>query len=350
MKPVRERGIGGYVLRRLRLFIPTLLGVTFFVFLLCQLVPGGPVDQMRMRLQGMGGGEVNTGRVQRTASRGDITEAHLKQLRAHYDLDRPFFERYGRYLWKLARLDLGDSHRLSEKVIKVIAARFPVSIYYGLVTTILMYAICIPLGIVKAIRHRTIIDNGTSILIFVGYAVPNFALGSVLLTFLSVKYDVFPLGGIRSENFADLGALAKAGDIVWHSVLPLICYMVGSLAFTTMLMKNSLIENMSADYVRTALANGITWRRAVFVHALRNSLIPIATGIGGLTGILLTGSVLVERVFNIQGIGLLFLEMVQNRDYPVVMGLTLIGALLLLAGNLISDVAVAAVDPRVRFE
>ena len=144
--------------------------------------------------------------------------------------------------------------------------------------------------------------------------------------------------------------MAKAADIVWHSVLPLIAYMIGAFTVETMLMKNSLMENMSADYVRTALAKGLSWRRAVFVHALRNSLIPMATSIGGLLGIFMTGSFLIERVFNIQGIGLLAFEAIQTRDFPVVMGILVIDSVLLMAGNLVSDLAVAFVDPRVRFE
>jgi len=218
------------------------------------------------------------------------------------------------------------------------------------VTTFFVFAICIPLGIVKAIRHRTTIDNLTSGLIFIGYAIPGFALGAVLVNVLAVQFQIFPLGGFQSPGAESLPAMAKFLDIVWHSVLPLIAYLVGAFAVETMLMKNSLMENMSADYVRTALAKGLNWRRAVFVHALRNSLIPLATSIGGLLGIFLTGSVLIERVFDIQGVGLLAFEAIQARDFPVVMGFLVISSVVLMLGNLISDLAVAFVDPRVRFE
>jgi microcin C transport system permease protein len=161
---------------------------------------------------------------------------------------------------------------------------------------------------------------------------------------------VFPLGGFSSPGSGALPFLAQVGDVMWHSVLPLIAYLASAFAVETMLMKNSLMENMSADYVRTALAKGLSWRRAVFVHALRNSLIPMATSIGGLLGIFLTGSVLIERVFNIQGVGLLAFEAIQTRDFPVVMGFLVISSVILMFGNLVSDLAVAAVDPRVRFE
>jgi microcin C transport system permease protein len=215
---------------------------------------------------------------------------------------------------------------------------------------IFTYGICIPLGILKAIKHRTTLDNATSVAIFLGYAIPGFALGAVLSNVLAVRYQIFPLGGFESAGASELGFFRHAWDVVWHSILPLIAYLAGSFAITTMLMKNSLIENMSADYVKTALAKGLTWRRSVFVHALRNSLIPMATTVGGLLGIFMTGSFLIERVFNIQGVGLLAFEAIQARDFPVVLGFLVISSVLLMVGNLVSDLAVAFVDPRVRFE
>jgi microcin C transport system permease protein len=352
---VKSRGeaLRDYVVRRLLLMIPTFIGITFITFLLIQFVPGGPIDQLRLQLAGAGGGgEIAagggggaTGRVQL-----DIPDEQLQQLREFYGFDQPLPVAYGTWLWQTLQLNLGQSFRYNEPVIDVIADRFPVSIYYGLVTAILIFAICIPLGIVKAIRHRTPVDNLTSVLIFAGYAIPGFALGAVLVNILAVQFQLFPVGGFQSPNAAEMTFLERVGDIVWHSVLPLIAYLVGAFALTTMLMKNSLMENMSADYVRTALAKGLPWRRAVFVHALRNSLIPIATSIGGLLGIFLTGSVLIERVFNIQGVGLLAFEAIQARDFPVVMGFLVISSVVLMLGNLISDLAVAAVDPRVRFE
>lgn len=329
--------------------IPTFLGITFATFMLCQFVPGGQIDQLRLAMAGVGGGgeagRGGGGRIQLV-----IPDEQLKQLKAYYGFDKPLMVAYGEWLGKTLRLDFGQSFRYNEPVLRVIADRMPVSIYYGIVTTFFLYIICIPLGILKAIRHRGAIDNITSVLIFVGYAVPGFALGAVMVNVLAVQFQIFPLGGFQSANAADLPFLAKIGDLVWHSVLPLIAYLVGAFAVETMLMKNSLMENMSADYVRTALAKGLSWRRAVFVHALRNSLIPMATSIGGLLGIFLTGSFLIERVFNIPGIGLLGFEAIQTRDFPVVMGILVISSVVLMLGNLVSDLAVAFVDPRVRFE
>ncbi len=346
----RERGLRIYIIRRLLLMIPTFIGVTALVFLLTQLVPGGPIDQLRLELAAGGGlfGEAGTAGDGR-GSMVTMSDADLQNLREYYGFDKPINQRYWLYMTNLVQLDLGTSFRYTMPASEIIFRRIPISLYYGIVTMILTYGICIPLGVVKAIRHKTFVDNSTSVLIFLGYAVPNFALGAVLLAIFSVQLGWFPLGGFRGEDFEELTLWARVRDVAHHSVLPLICYMVGSFAILTMLMKNSLMENMSADYVKAALARGMTWPRAVFIHAFRNSLIPLATGFGNNISILLAGSLLIERVFNIPGMGLLFFEAVQARDYPVVMGLTVIGSILLLFGNLLSDICVALVDPRVRF-
>jgi microcin C transport system permease protein len=344
----RGEALRDYIVRRLLLMIPTFLGITFFTFLLIQFVPGGQIDQLRLALAGGGVGEGGGGRG--APVQLDIPEEQLARLREFYGFDRPFLVAYGTWLWDAVRLDLGQSFRYNEPVAGVIADRLPISIYYGLMTAFFTYVICIPLGILKAIRHRTRLDNLTSVVIFVGYAIPGFALGAVLSNLLSVRWQVFPLGGFEAPGAEQLSLMARVLDILWHSVLPLIAYLVSAFAVTTMLMKNSLMENMSADYVKTALAKGLNWRRAIFVHALRNSLIPMATSVGSLLGIFLTGSFLIERVFNIPGVGLLAFEAIQARDFPLVMGFLVISSVLLMVGNLVSDLAVAFVDPRVRFE
>ena len=206
-------------------------------------------------------------------------------------------------------------------------------------------AMLIPLGDAVAKAAHEIYNVPISFL-----AWSRFALGAVLSNLLAVRWELFPLGGFMSQGAAALPWAERWLDVVWHSVLPLVAYLAGAFAVTSMLMKNSLLENMSADYVKTALAKGLSWRRAVFVHALRNSLIPMATTVGGLLGIFLTGSFLIERVFNIPGVGLLAFEAIQTRDFPVVLGFLVISSVLLLVGNLLSDLVVAFVDPRVRFE
>lgn len=344
----RGEALRDYVIRRLLLMVPTFLGITFVTFTLCQFVPGGQIDQLRLSLAGGAAGEA--GGAGGGVVQLEIPEEQLARLREYYGFDDPLPVAYASWLWDILRLDFGDSFRYNEPVLRVIAERLPVSMYYGLVTAFFTYVICIPLGILKAIKHRTTVDNLTSILIFLGYAIPGFALGAVLSNILAVRFGIFPLGGFQSPGADQLAVGARIVDVVWHSVLPLIAYLAGSFAITTMLMKNSLIDNMGADYVKTALAKGLSWRRTVFVHALRNSLIPMATSIGSLLGIFLTGSFLIERVFNIQGVGLLSFEAIQARDFPVVLGFLVISSVLLMVGNLLSDLAVAFVDPRVRFE
>ncbi|MGV3661843.1 MAG: ABC transporter permease [Prosthecobacter sp.] len=238
----------------------------------------------------------------------------------------------------------------NQPVLEMMLSKMPVSIFYGLISFILSYIVCVPLGVLKAIKHRTVIDNATSVLIFIGYSIPGFLLGSLLVVYLAARHGWFPTEGFTGENFASLGFFGKVWDIVHHAILPLTCYMIGSFAFLTMLMKNNLMDNLAADYVRTAIAKGASFRRAVVGHALRNSLIPIATTLGSITMIFVAGSMLIERIFQIDGIGLLTIQSIYDRDYPLVMGILTIDVLLIMLGNILSDYFVALTDPRVRFE
>jgi len=215
---------------------------------------------------------------------------------------------------------------------------------------ILTYSICIPLGILKAIKHKTFMDNSSSIVVFIGYAIPNYVIAIILLITFSSWLDLFPLGGFTGDNFSDLGFWGKIWDIMYHAILPLASYMAGSFAVMTFMMKNTLMDHLASDFVRTAIAKGLTFKQAIFKHALRNSLIPLATHFGNNISLILMGSYLVEKIFNIDGMGLLGLESVIERDYPVVMGILVISSLLFLIGNILSDICVAIVDPRVKFE
>ena len=246
--------------------------------------------------------------------------------------------------------NFGQSTRYGESVLQVISERLPVSTYFGLLTFFITYLICIPLGMFKAVRHNQFSDDLTSILIFVGYAVPGYALGSLLLLFLSVSLDFLPMGGLVSEGFDKLSIWEKFTDLMAHTIQPLCCYLIGGFAFVTMLMKNHLMDNLSADYVRTAMANGVSFKNAVRNHALRNSLVPLATNVGHQVTLFVTGSFLIETIFDIDGFGLLGFNSVIDRDYPVVMGILTLSATLMLLGNILSDALVALVDPRVRFE
>jgi microcin C transport system permease protein len=327
---------------------PTLIGVTIIVFAITRLVPGGPLERAIMESQMM---DATGGSVSQSAGQGmAISEAQLAQLKAYYGFDKPLLESYIIWTGKVLSGDLGSSYRYNEPVWDVIQSRFPVSIYYGLITLVLTYLVCIPLGVVKAVRHRSAIDTASSIVIFIGYAIPGYALGSLLLLYFSVKLEWLPMGGFVSFSFYDKTLWGQIKDLLEHSVMPLICYMVGSFALVTLLLKNHLMDNLAADYVRTAIAKGVPFRRAVFSHALRNSLIPIATTFGQSITLLVGGSFLIEFIFDINGFGLLGLTSILDRDYPVVMGVVLLGSLLLLIGNVLSDILVALVDPRVRFQ
>jgi microcin C transport system permease protein len=339
--------MGGYFLRRLLLLPPTLLGITILVFVITRLVPGGPLERAIMEAQQA---NVNTG-VSSTAGQGmALSEDQLQQLKEYYGFDKPWPVSYALWVGKVARGDLGTSYRYNEPVWDIIRSRFPVSLFYGIVTLIITYAVSVPLGVLKAIKHRTAVDNVTSVIIFAGYAVPGYVLGSLLLLYFSVRLEWFPMGGFTSLNFDDLGTWGQIKDLFHHATLPLACYLIGSFAVTTLLVKNNLMDNLAADYVRTAIAKGVPFRRAVSGHALRNSLIPIATTFGQNVTLLVTGSFLIETIFDINGFGLLGLSAIFDRDYPIVMGVVLLSSLLLLIGNIVSDIIVALVDPRVRFQ
>jgi microcin C transport system permease protein len=246
--------------------------------------------------------------------------------------------------------DLQDSLIYGDPVGQVIRDRLPVSIFYGLITAFLTYTISIPLGILKAIKHRTWVDNWTSVLIFIAYSIPGFALGTLLLLWFAFQRDWFPIGGFVSENFGELSTFDKVKDLVHHAVLPLICYLMSGFALTTMLMKNSIMDVLASDYIRTAVSKGASFRRAVTGHALRNAIIPIAATFGQLLAVLVSGSFLIESIFDINGVGMLGFTAATHADYNVSMGILFLFAAMLMLGNLLSDILLALVNPRIRFE
>jgi microcin C transport system permease protein len=338
-----------YFLRRLFLIPPTIFGITIIVFLITRVVPGGPIERAIMEMQSvnmsagaMGGGAADS---QQQA----LSEEQLQQLKEYYGFDKPPIISYFHWLGNVLRGDLGASYRYNEPVWEIIRSRFPISIFYGVLTLIITYSICIPLGIIKAIKHRTFIDNTSSILIFTGYAIPGYVLGALLVVFFAARLEWFPMGGFTSIYFDDLPFWGKVKDLAWHAVLPLCSYLIGSFALVTLLMKNHLMDNLAADYIRTAVAKGVAFKQAVIGHALRNSLIPIATTFGQNIILLVGGSFLIETIFDINGFGLLGFTAILDRDYPIVMGVLLLSSFLLLLGNIISDFLVAMIDPRVRF-
>ena len=336
-----------YLLKRFALVVPTFLGITILIFAITRFVPGGPVERMLANMQPQGDGASASAVVGQNSA---LSEEQLADLNKFYGLDKPVTEAYLDWLSRLIQFDLGESTRYYEPVTEMIFERLPVSAMYGGITFFISYFISIPLGYYKALKHGSVFDSASSIMIFVGYALPGYVLGVLLITLFSYHLEWFPMGGFVDDDFDDFTTLSEqVTDILWHAVLPLICYLIGDFATLTMTMKNNLMENLSSDYIRTAIAKGLPFRQAIRKHALRNSLIPIASHFGNSLLFFMTGSFLIEVIFDINGIGLLGYESIVERDYPVVMGIVAINALVLLFGNILSDVCVALVDPRVKF-
>ncbi|MBI3260342.1 MAG: ABC transporter permease subunit [Ignavibacteriae bacterium] len=249
-------------------------------------------------------------------------------------------------------LDFGKSHKYNEPVLNLIKSRLPVSIQFGIISLILTYTFCVYLGIQKAIKHGSPFDFASSAIVFVGYSIPGWALGAVMLVALGGGSGIgwFPLGGFQGPDYDQLTFLSKIGDRIYYFVLPTIAYCIAAFATTTILMKNSLLENLSQDYIRTAFAKGLKERRVIWVHAMRNSIIPLAANFGSIIGIFLASNYLIERVFNIQGIGKLSFEALLSRDYSILFTFTVLTTIVSLLGALISDMILATVDPRIRFK
>ena len=340
-----------YFIRRFLLMIPTFLGITILCFGLIQFVPGGPVEQFIMQMKGIGAAESGRG----VGAQGSISEQQRKALQAHFGFDQPFYKRYWKWL-VTDRLGMKmESYKFPNKTAwQIIKERFKVSLVFGITGFFLSYCVCIPLGILKAIRHDRTFDLVSSIIVFVGYAIPPFAFGMVLKMFfcgtVEGLWDFFPVSGFHSDNFISLTFLEKIQDIFKHMFLPVTCYVVGNFAVLTLLMKNSLLEQIGKDYIRTVLAKGGSFTRAIWGHALRNSLIPIATGFGSIMTVMFAGSVIIEQVFEIPGMGRLSLEAIVGRDYPVYMGILSLTSLLGLVGNILSDFTYVLIDPRITFQ
>jgi microcin C transport system permease protein len=337
-----------YFIRRLLLIIPTFIGITAISFVLMHFVPGGPIERQimayKMAAAGQGGGLGSFGT--------EISPEAIEQMKKFYGFDQPVHIRYLHWLWNVVRLDLGTSYIYQDPVWDVIKSRFPISIFLGLTGFVLSYMVCVPLGVIKAVRHGSRFDFFSSVIVFLGYAVPGWALGTALLVLFGGGsfWDLFPLGGFRPDNWEYLSLWGKITGQMHHMALPVFCYMVGAFATETILTKNSLMENLGQDYVRTAFAKGLSERRVIFVHALRNSLIPLVTGFGHAISLILAGSFLIERVFNIDGMGYLGYTAILQRDYPVALGILVISSVLMLIGNILSDIIYALVDPRIRFQ
>ena len=341
-----------YLIRRFLLMIPTFFGITLVTFLLINLAPGSPIEQklQAIRFGSAGGGSGGSGGS--VNSRGDtsVNEEVIEALKKQYGFDKPVHERYFIWLRNLSRFDFGESFTYQEPVIDVIKSKFPVSLQFGLASLFLTYLVCIPLGVSKAIRAGTGFDQVSTLILNFTYSIPPLILGIFLIVVLAGKLNLFPLGGLQSDDYETLSSWGKITDRLHHFVLPLICYMIGGFTELSVLMRNSMLDVVKSDYVRTARAKGLAEKVVIFKHALRNALIPIATGLGGFFGVFLAGSLIIEQMFNLDGIGLLGYQSVLSRDYNVIMGLTFISSMVLMVGRMFSDIVYVLIDPRIDFK
>ena len=344
-----------YIARRLLLMIPTFIGITVLCFSLTRFLPGGPVELRLMRQRGLGAeGGASAEGARSSAGASEISDAYRKELTAQFGFDKPIWRQYWDWLvvnrmgLKLPSYDYPD-----KTTWELIRSRIPVSLWFGIASFVLTYLVCIPLGIAKALRHRQAFDAMSSFVVFIGYAIPAFALAMTMKMLFCGTVDgfpdIFPLGGISSDFDVDPSPLAWFVDRLWHMVLPVACYVAGSFAMLTLLMKNSLLDQISADYVRTVIAKGATRRRAIWGHAFRNALVPVATGFGSMISVLFAGSIIIETVFDIPGMGRLSWDALVGRDYAVFLSLLSLTAVFQLVGNLISDMLYMVIDPRIDF-
>ncbi len=337
-----------YIFKRLLLMVPTLLGVLTVTFILIQFVPGGPVEQLMAEarmVQGSGEGSAYK------ASR-DIDKKQIEELKKQFGFDKPAHVRYGEMLVKFARFDLGRSFLQNKDVATLIKEKLPTSISLGLWTFLISYLVSIPLGVAKAVRDGTAFDTVTTMMILVGFAIPGFVLGVLLIVLFAGGsfFDWMPLRGLTSDNWSELSWGGRIRDYMWHMTLPLICLTLGSFATITLLTKNTFVEEIRKQYVLVARAKGLSQKRVLYKHIFRNALIPLVTGFpAAFVHAFFAGSVLIETLFSLDGLGLLGFESVIRRDYAVVLGSLYVFTLIGLFVKLISDMLYVLVDPRVQF-
>jgi microcin C transport system permease protein len=341
-----------YIFKRLLLMIPTLFGVLLMTFVVIQFVPGGPVEQMVAQLQGRDtGGEGAAAAGSGYRGRQGVDADRIAEIKTLYGFDKPPAERFGMMLRQFAQFDLGQSFFYPKDVWSLIREKLPVSISLGLWTFFLSYLVSVPLGIAKAVRAGSRFDTLTSLLVLVGYAVPGFVLGVALLVIFGGQLQWFPLRGLTSSNWEQLSWGARVVDYLWHIALPVTASVLGSFAVITMLTKNAFLEEIRKQYVLTARAKGLSENRVLYRHVMRNALIPLVTGFpAAFIGAFFTGSLLIETLFSLDGLGLLSYEAVIRRDYPVVLGTLYLFTLIGLVTKLVSDLCYLWVDPRVKFD
>ncbi|MBV8447477.1 MAG: microcin C ABC transporter permease YejB [Hyphomicrobiales bacterium] len=357
-----------YIARRILLMIPTLFGIMLVAFAIVQFAPGGPVERIIAQLQGNeagssrvsgGGGDFSSAARAQTsgqsAYRGaqGIDPEFIAQLNKQFGFDKPAPERFIKMLWDYLRFDFGKSYFRDTSVLQLIKEKLPVSMTLGLWMLVLTYGISIPLGIAKAVRDGTPFDTWTSAIVIIGYAIPGFLFAILLIVLFAGGsfFQIFPLRGLTSDNFSDLSWWQKPLDYLWHIVLPITSMALGAFATTTLLVKNSFLDEIRKQYVLTARMKGLSQRRVLYGHVFRNAMLIVIAGFpGAMVHAFFAGALLIETIFSLDGLGLLSYESIVNRDYPVVFANLYIFSLVSLVVGLISDLTYTWVDPRIDFE
>ena len=349
--------MGIYILKRLLLIIPTLFFILLINFVVIQIAPGGPVEQAIQQaeaFQGMGatGGETAHSKSNYHGAKG-LSEEMVEKIKAQYGFDRPAHERFWSMLRSYASFDFGTSFFKDKPVTQLLWEKMPVSLSLGLWSTLLIYLISIPLGIKKARQHGMLFDKSTSMLLAIGYAIPSFVFAVLLIVFFAggSYFQWFPLQGLVSENFHSLSWLGKIKDYFWHMTLPLLAMVIGGFAGLTYLTKYSFMEELNKQYVLAARSKGLSESRVLYGHVFRNAMLIVIAGLPeALIGIFFVGNLFIEIIFNLDGLGLLGFEAIQQRDYPVIFGTLFLFTLLGLVLRLISDVLYQVIDPRINFD
>ena len=358
--------MGAYILRRLLLIFPTLLGIMIINFALVQFLPGGPVEQAIAELQGQGdvfgsfagGGEDATlagaeGETEGYVGSRGLPPEFIKELEEQFGLDKPPLERFFNMMWNYMRLDFGESYFRKITVLDLVLEKMPVSISLGIWTILISYLVSIPLGIRKAVRDGSAFDTWTSGIIIAAYAIPAFLFGIMLLVLFAggSYWQIFPLRGLTSDGFEDLSVIGKIGDYLWHIALPVTAMAIGGFATLTLLTKNSFLDEIGKQYVTTARAKGLSERKVLYGHVFRNAMLIVIASFPGLfISVFFTGSLLIETIFSLDGIGRLFFEAAVGRDYPVMFATLFLTTLIGLVVGILGDLMYVFVDPRIDFE
>lgn len=362
--------MGAYIVRRLLLVIPTLIGIMIINFALTQFIPGGPIEQILAQLEGEGDVlETITGTGQETletesqsgggggdsdyvGARG-LPPEFIEELEREFGFDKPPVERFLLMMWNYIRFDFGESYFRDITVVNLVIEKMPVSITLGLWSTVLAYCISIPLGIRKAVKDGSAFDSWTSGAIIVGYAIPGFLFAILLVVLFAggSYWQIFPLRGLTSDNWSDMSMIGKVADYFWHVALPIIAMSISGFATLTLLTKNSFLDEIKKQYVITARAKGLTERRVLYGHVFRNAMLIVIAGFPGLfLGVFFGGALIIETIFSLDGLGRLGFEAALQRDYPVIFGTLFFFGLVGLVVGILSDLMYVFVDPRIDFE